>query len=155
MLALSLAHHFPSTTCLDLLGGLPLSFLQKHVFNNVILQKQVILTLQHQQPQLQQHSRSSPPIPIIQRVVMTEPHLHPYFVCVCVCVCVPGIHHVMRTKCPHKYSNTSKFWPCGDIFRSPWGNKLINHTEWSVLKIWNSRMFPVRVRFRCRVGVVW
>ncbi len=24
----------------------------------------------------------------------------------CVCVCVPGIHHIMGTKCPHKYSNT-------------------------------------------------
>ncbi len=33
-------------------------------------------------------------------------------VCVCVCVCA-GIPYIMRT---HKYSNTSKFSPCGDIF---------------------------------------
>uniref|UniRef100_A0A8C1JBF2 Transposable element Tc1 transposase n=1 Tax=Cyprinus carpio TaxID=7962 RepID=A0A8C1JBF2_CYPCA len=30
-------------------------------------------------------------------------------VCVCVCVCVPGVPYVMRTRCPHKYSNTSTF----------------------------------------------
>ncbi len=41
------------------------------------------------------------------------------FVCACVCVCVPGIYHVMGTKCPHKYSNTSKFWPCGEIVFGP------------------------------------
>ncbi len=29
--------------------------------------------------------------------------------CVCVCVCVPGIHHIMGTKYPHKDRNTSKF----------------------------------------------
>ncbi len=53
------------------------------------------------------------------------------YVCVCVCVC--GIPYV--TKCPCKYSNTSTFCPCGDIFRSPWGNKLTIHTELSFLKI--------------------
>ncbi len=38
------------------------------------------------------------------------------------------------TKYPHINTNTSKFWPCGDIYLSPWGNKLINHTEWSFWK---------------------
>ncbi len=27
---------------------------------------------------------------------------------VCVCVCVPGIHHVIGTKCPLKDINSSK-----------------------------------------------
>ncbi len=40
-----------------------------------------------------------------------------------------------------------------DFLCPQWGNKLINHTEWSVLKIWNSRKFSVRGKFRCRVGV--
>ncbi len=33
-----------------------------------------------------------------------------------ICVCVPGIYHIMGTKCPHKDSKTNNFWPCGDIF---------------------------------------
>ncbi len=37
------------------------------------------------------------------------------YVCVCVCMC--GIPYV--TKCPCKYSNTSTFCPCGDIFKVP------------------------------------
>ncbi len=31
----------------------------------------------------------------------------------CVCVCVPGILYII--KCPLKDSNTSTFWPCGDL----------------------------------------
>ncbi len=34
---------------------------------------------------------------------------------VCVCVCIPGIYHIMGTKYPYNDSNTSQFWPCGDI----------------------------------------
>ncbi len=38
-----------------------------------------------------------------------------FYVCVCVCVHAPGIPYIMRTECPQMYSNTSTFWPCGEI----------------------------------------
>ncbi len=67
------------------------------------------------------------------------------WMCLCVCVCVCGVWCVCVCVCL--------------VFITLWGpnvpmrKQAYNHTEWSVLKIWNSRKFPVRCRFRCRVGV--
>ncbi len=55
-------------------------------------------------------------------------------VCVCVCVCLVfitlwGPNGPTRIVIPVILDNV------GTFFRSPWENKLINHTEWSFLKI--------------------
>ncbi len=73
---------------------------------------------------------------------------------VIVCVCVPGIHHVMGTKCPHKDSNTSKFWPCvGFFFLVPMRKQAYKSQRMECIEIWNSRKISVSGRFRWRVGV--
>jgi len=80
-----------------------------------------------------------------------------YTVCVCVCLCVRLFYILVGTS---TWMHTDSWWlvsPWGPKLRSPpspWGNKLVNHTEWDLfLNVKKCRNFSVMGRFRGSVRV--
>lgn len=60
----------------------------------------------------------------LQHDPLTQRKISSFFTQLTVCVGVLGILYVMGSKCAHKDSSTSKFWPIGDILWSPWGKQI-------------------------------